>query len=162
MMSCSTAVSMNASPSKIFVSFYLNCRIPVPQGGGKTVLKPVADVWLHHPKRRQFVGGVIFDPSGHHARPDMLNLWQGFAVEPRPGSWARLQDHILKIVCAGDTSLRDWLMGWMARLVQRPGEQGEVAVVMRGIEGCGKGTIGEGVTPYSSANTAWLSATPNI
>ncbi len=62
-------------------------------------------------------------------------------VKPRPGSWARLQEHILKIVCAGDKNLRDWLMGWMARLVQCPGEQGEVAVVMRGIEGCGKGTL---------------------
>ncbi len=120
---------------------YLNRRIRVPQGNGKTALKPVADVWLSHPDRRQFIGGVIFDPSGHHARPDKLNLWQGFAVKPRPGSWARLQEHILKIVCAGDKNLRDWLMGWMARLVQCPGEQGEVAVVMRGIEGCGKGTL---------------------
>ena len=120
---------------------HLNRRIRIPHGNGNTALKPVADVWLNHPDRRQFIGGVIFDPSCRHARPDMLNLWQGFNVKPRPGSWARLQDHILKIVCAGDTSLRDWLMGWMARLVQYPSEQGEVAIVMRGIEGCGKGTL---------------------
>ncbi len=120
---------------------HLNRRIRIPHGNGNTALKPVADVWLNHPDRRQFIGGVIFDPSGRHVRPDMLNLWQGFAVEPRPGSWARLQEHILKIVCAGDTNLCDWLMGWMARLVQYPSEQGEVAVVMRGIEGCGKGTL---------------------
>ena len=120
---------------------HLNRRIRIPLGNGNTALKPVADVWLHHPDRRQFIGGVIFDPSGRHVRPDKLNLWQGFNVKPRPGSWTRLQDHILKIVCAGDSSLRDWLIGWMARLVQSPGEQGEVAVVMRGIEGCGKGTL---------------------
>jgi hypothetical protein len=115
---------------------YLNRRVHV----GKT-MKSVADVWLHHPDRRQYIGGIIFDPSGRDARPNALNLWQGFAVEPRPQSWARMQDHILDIVCAGNTHHRDWLVGWMARLMQRPGEQGEVAVVMRGIEGTGKGTL---------------------
>ena len=62
-------------------------------------------------------------------------------LSPSRGSWKRLQDHILNVVCSGNTEHRDWLMGWMARLVQRPGEQGEVAVVMRGIEGAGKGTL---------------------
>jgi hypothetical protein len=125
-----------------FRRLYLNRRIRVPQGEeGKVVMKPVADIWLTHPDRRQFIGGVVFDPSGRHVRPDALNLWQGYAVKPRPGSWARLQDHILKVICGGNTEHRDWLMGWMARLVQCPAEQGEVAVVMRGIEGTGKGTL---------------------
>jgi hypothetical protein len=125
-----------------FKRLYLNRRIRVPQGDeGKTVMKPIADIWLTHTDRRQFIGGVVFDPSGKHVRPGTLNLWQGFAVKPRRGTWARLQDHILKIICGGNAGHRDWLMGWMARLVQRPAEQGEVAVVMRGIEGTGKGTL---------------------
>ena len=122
--------------------FHLDQRVRVPHGSeGKTVLRPVVDIWLQHPNRRKFIGGIIFDPSCRHARPDTLNLWEGFAVKPRPGSWGRLKDHILTIICASNKTHFDWLMGWMARLVQRPGEQGEVAVVMRGIEGCGKGTL---------------------
>lgn len=125
-----------------FRRLWLNRRIAIPQGDeGKTVLRPVADIWLNHPERRQFIGGVVFDPSGQHPQPDVLNLWQGFAVRPHPGSWARLQDHLLTLVCAGNRVHFDWLMGWMARLIQRPAEPGEVAIVLRGREGTGKGTL---------------------
>jgi hypothetical protein len=108
---------------------------------GNLVLKNAATAWLEHPDRRQFIGGVVFDPSGRRLSNDTLNLWQGFAVEPRPGSWALLWNHIETVVCAGNRKYFDYLLGWMARLVQRPAEQGEVAVVMRGIEGAGKGIL---------------------
>ena len=70
-----------------------------------------------------------------------FNLWQGLAIQPRPGSWARLQDHMLQIICAGDQGHFDWLSGRILCLVERPAEQGEVAVVMRGVQGSGKGTL---------------------
>ena len=121
---------------------YLNRRICVGEDNrGNAMFRPVADVWLSHPDRRQFIGGVIFDPSQRHVGPSVLNLWQGFAVQPRAGSWARLQDHIQQVICAGNREYFVFLMGWMARLVQVPAEQGEVAAVMRGGEGTGKGTL---------------------
>jgi len=103
--------------------------------------RPAAEVWLQHPDRRQFIGGVVCDPTGKRVPPGALNLWQGFAVQPRPGSWQRMKDHVLRVICAGNRKHFDYLMGWMARLVQRPAEQGEVAVVLRGGEGTGKGTL---------------------
>ena len=121
---------------------YLNRRICLGQDGdGKPIYKPVADLWLRHHDRRQFIGGVTFNPSGQHVRPDTLNLWQGFAVQPRAGSWSRLRDHILEVICCGNQDHFTYLLNWMARLIQRPAEQGEVAVVMRGGEGTGKGTL---------------------
>ena len=121
---------------------YLNRSVAVGRNGkGKQVTVPVAEFWLHHFLRRQFTGGITFDPSGRHTQADTLNMWQGFAVQRRAGSWKRLQDHILKILCAGNSGHFDYVMGWMARMVQHPAEQGEVAIVMRGIEGCGKGTL---------------------
>ena len=38
-------------------------------------------------------------------------------------------------------------MDWMARLIQFPAQQGEVAVVLIGIEGTGKGILAR-ATPY--------------
>lgn len=108
---------------------------------GNPVLKPSAEIWLRHKDRRQYRGGVIFDPSGKHVRPDMLNLWQGFAVKPRPGTWERLKRHVFTVLCGSRQELYDYLMNWMARLMQHPAQQGEVAVVMRGGEGTGKGTL---------------------
>ena len=108
---------------------------------GSPIYKKAADIWLEHRNRRQFIGGVTFDPSGKHVRPDMLNLWQGFGVTPRPGKWERLKSHIYVVLCGSQQELYDYLMNWMARLVQFPAQQGEVAIVMRGGEGTGKGTL---------------------
>ena len=72
----------------------------------------------------------------------MLNLWQGFAVKPRAGSWRTAQANTLRtIICNGNTDHFDYLMDWMADLVQHPEKQGEVAIVLRGNEGTGKGIL---------------------
>jgi hypothetical protein len=125
-----------------FRNLYLNRLVAVgTDSEGRPIHKRAAEVWLAHPDRQQYRGGVVFDPSGKHARPDALNLWQGFAIEPKAGSWALMQEHIRTVICRGQPDRYDYLIGWMARMVQRPAEQGEVAVVMRGAEGTGKGTL---------------------
>ena len=108
---------------------------------GDPVFSQVAPLWLRHPDRRQFIGGVIFDPSGSSRDPEKLNLWQGFAIPPKRGTWNRMKDHILKVVCAGDDKINEYVMNWCARMVQFPAQRGEVAIVMKGVEGTGKGTL---------------------
>jgi Family of unknown function (DUF5906)/Primase C terminal 2 (PriCT-2) len=108
---------------------------------GEPVFNQVAPLWLRHPDRRQFIRGVIFDPSGSNRDPEKLNLWQGFAVQSRPGSWAKMKDHILNVICDGNSDLNDYVLNWAARMVQFPAEQGEVAIVLKGVEGSGKGTL---------------------
>ena len=125
-----------------FKKIYLNRRVKVgTDKDGLPIWKPAADFWLKHPDRRQYIGGVTFDPSGKHCRPDVMNLWQGYAVEPKPGTWTQLRAHIFRIVCAENREHFDFLIGWLARMVQFPAEQGEVAVVLKGIEGAGKGIV---------------------
>jgi hypothetical protein len=50
-----------------------------------TGLTDAADAWLRSPDRRQLVNGVEFNPSGTPSADGVLNLWQGFAVEPKQG-----------------------------------------------------------------------------
>ena len=98
--------------------------------------------WLTHPERRQYLGGVVFDPTEKKTAPDQLNIWMGFGVKPQPGgSWALLRQHILEVICDGNEGYFSYLLSWMARVVQLPAEPGEVAVVMQGGEGTGKGTL---------------------
>ncbi len=121
---------------------YLNRQIVVGRNNeGKPITKSAAEIWLRSPERRQFLRGVIFDPSGRRAPAGTLNLWTGFAVQPKPGSWRRMQNHIRDVLCQGNIEHYNYVLGWMAMLVQRPAEQGEVAVVMKGFEGTGKGTL---------------------
>ena len=44
---------------------------------------------------------------------------------------------------AATTSTIEWLIGWLAYCVQHPGRQAEVAVVLRGLKGTGKGMVGQ-------------------
>lgn len=119
-------------------------RIGKKEDGGWSY-KPAAEVWLTHRNRRQYIDGVTFDPSGRESEPGTLNLWQGFGVEPAApgdaGMWDRLRQHCLEVLCGGSEDLLDYLLDWLARLVQFPAAPGEVAVVMRGGEGTGKGTL---------------------
>jgi hypothetical protein len=120
---------------------YLNQSILTGQDGtGKQVFKSVADVWLTSQDRAQYIHGVVFDPTGRQ-QDGILNLWKGFAVKPEPGNWSIMKDHIRIHICAENAEHFDYFMGWLARLVQFPAEQAEVAIVMRSVEGTGKGTV---------------------
>ena len=46
--------------------------------------------------------------------------------------------HIRSNVCQGNQQYYVYLLGWMARLVQKPNQTGEVAIVLRGGKGVGK------------------------
>ena len=122
-------------------ALYMNRSVRVGKDAdGNATYKPAAEVWLRSPRRRQFIDGVKFDPSGT-TEPGVLNLWRGFSVEAAPGDWSLMREHIEQIICDGDPVRIKYLLGWLARMVQQPGKQGETAVVMRGLEGCGKGTL---------------------
>jgi hypothetical protein len=54
-----------------------------------------------------------------------------------------LRLHLLEVVCNGSPADFEYLMGWCARCVQHPERQAEVAVVLRGEKGTGKGTFAQ-------------------
>ena len=99
--------------------------------------------WFEWKQRRQYLGqGIVFDPSGPPDIPDdMLNLWRGFAIEPKPGDWSLLRNHLLEVICSGNQTWFDYLLGWMAHAVQRRDEPIGVAVALRGEQGAGKGVV---------------------
>jgi hypothetical protein len=113
--------------------FYQNR--PIQVGDDVTT---AANYWLKSPKRRQYLGGVVFDPTGN-APADCWNLWSGFAVEPRQGDWSLMREHIRDVICAGDDASFEYVLNWTARLFQKPNRPGEVALVLRGLKGVGKG-----------------------
>jgi hypothetical protein len=99
-------------------------------------LIPAGKWWLEHKNHRKFER-MVFSPSVV-TPSNVLNLWTGFAVESRQGDCGLYLDHILTNICSGNQLHYDYLINWMARTVQQPNTQGEVAVVMRGGRGTGK------------------------
>lgn len=107
--------------------------------------EPVSAKWMRDPDRRQFLEGVEFAPGG--APPGVLNLWRGWAVEPDPGaSCERFLEHVRAVVCGGNRDHADYVLGWLAHMVQRPHEKPGVALVLRGAKGAGKDSVGEYVS----------------
>jgi hypothetical protein len=99
---------------------------------------PLATWWLSEPRRRQYEG-VCFEPGKWQEVDRKRNLWTGFAVMPKPGNCARYLDFLREVICSGSQGHYDYLVNVMADAVQRPNKQGDVAVVLRGLEGVGKG-----------------------
>jgi hypothetical protein len=114
-------------------------KVVQPSGAVRPVDKGAA--WLDHAARRQYKAEAFL--PGSEAPPDVLNLWSGFAIEPKPGRWPLFRAHIRDIICDGDETADAYVMNWLARCVQRPAEAGQVAIVLRGGEGAGKGTLAD-------------------
>ncbi|MDB5177550.1 MAG: hypothetical protein JWN75_1218 [Candidatus Saccharibacteria bacterium] len=97
---------------------------------------PLGNWWLKHPRRRQYET-IVFAP-GKEVH-DAYNLWRGFSCEAVPGDCSLFLKHVQENICCNDPVKFEYLMNWMARTVQRPDKAGEVAIVLRGKMGTGKG-----------------------
>lgn len=103
---------------------------------------PMGHWWLQHPQRNQS-RTLVFVPNQKVDPKEAYNLWQGFAVDGKPGDCSLLLDHIEHNVCASNAVHFDYLMNWMARAVQQPASPGETAIVMRGSMGVGKSFLAQ-------------------
>lgn len=117
-----------------FRAFYANRRVMIPHGN-----KPVSigKAWLESPLRRQYKG-IVFSPGKEV--PDHYNLYRGLAVDPKPGKWDRYQDHLFEVIAGGSKEVFNYIVAWMAHLVQFPGgDLPGTSIVLRGKQGSGKG-----------------------
>lgn len=118
---------------------------------GKTKGVGVADIWLGHEHRRTYPGGMGLYPDGKIPN-GYYNTWNGFSVKSREGKCELFCRHVKYIICGGNEKYYDWLMDWLADLVQDPSNPKGCAVILKGGEGVGKGifaeTIGELFGPH--------------
>lgn len=105
---------------------------------GAPVYMTLGKYWLQHSLRRQYET-MKFMPQGDE--PGVYNLWRGFNVEPRPGNCDLFLAHLKDNICSGREDYYEYFIHWMARCVQYPASPGEVAIVLRGGKGAGKGTV---------------------
>lgn len=99
----------------------------------------IAAKWLVWASRRTY-SKLMFDPGGKDER-DVFNTWRGLAVKPMDGSSVLIRAHIHEVWCGGNSAQFEYVMWWLALLVQRPWIKPEVALVLRSREGSGKTII---------------------
>jgi hypothetical protein len=118
-----------------FCAFHAKKKKSVPAGNGTKEIG-IGRWWIDHAGRRQY-DRVAYLPG--ITDPNVLNLWRGFAFVPKPGKCELYLAHLYENVCRKNQDHFDYLLNWKADAVQRPGRRCEVAIVLRGKEGTGKG-----------------------
>lgn len=87
--------------------------------------------------------GLICDPSTDElVTRGKLNTWRGWNIKPAKGDWSLMRRHIEEVIANGHTSFYNYTINWTAWSLQNPGIPAEVALFIRGVEGCGKGIFG--------------------
>jgi Family of unknown function (DUF5906) len=137
-------------PSYRLATQFENQRVVVGvKKDGDPIYKTKYELWLKDPYRRD-ANGVCLRPGkpwGIDPATREFNLWWGWAVEPHEPDakhhWRHFERHIRKIVANGDDRCATYILNWMAFCVQRPADLPEVALVFRGGEGAGKGTVAQ-------------------
>ena len=129
-----------------FRNRYMNRFVEIQTEDG-AIRIPWGKWWLSHSQRREYLGlrfmpgapeEVALGPAGDK----YLNLWRGFSVKPIPGDWSLIKAHIDGILANGDPDAASYIIKWAAYAVQHPDEPAEVALVLKGNKGCGKGLFG--------------------
>jgi hypothetical protein len=109
---------------------------------GDPIIKPITEAQLNHPQRRTYSSLVLAPSEPHVTQEGAYNLFRGFGVESNTtGSWELLDDLVYRVICRNNDRDYEYLLDWAARCVQEPSLQAEVAVVLRGDRGVGKGTF---------------------
>lgn len=122
-----------------FKNATMNKRTLVTNAQGKPTVVPKSAVWLVDPNRKEFPMGITFYPGKPTEFDGYFNQWGGWSMEPKAGDWSKLRNHIFEIICRKNQSHFEWLLDWMADMLQDPANPKGTAVVMKGPEGAGKG-----------------------
>ena len=101
----------------------------------------------------------VYDATAFSPRstpPTTLNFWVGHTVTPAAGDWSVIRDFIFDVICDGDSGLFDYLIKYLAHMLQKPEEKPGIAIVMLSQEGCGKGSM------FALLNAIWTRTTLEV
>lgn len=120
-------------------TMFLPEKMKVELEDGKVKQMTKAEFWLGHPDRRA-AKTVVCKPTskveGHE-----FNVWRGLNYEPKKNNWDLYEQHIRENVANGEDEIYEWIMDWMASIVQDPEHGPSTCLVLRGGQGIGKGMV---------------------
>jgi hypothetical protein len=113
---------------------------------GEAVTKHVnpAKFWLESPESISAKHGLTFHPKETRFHQGKLNTYMGRGCEPITATKDDVHiylQHVYKVICDKDLPSYEYVIKWLAHLVQKPEEKPEVAIVLKAGQGTGKGTF---------------------
>jgi hypothetical protein len=113
--------------------------------------------WLAWLGRREY-SNVVFEPDKDLILTDELpkgeeyNVYAGLAVTPKAGDCNRITKHIRTVLCNDNEELYAYVLNWIARMVQKPAEPAQTAILLHSKEGTGKNTITDMMVDWYGEN----------
>ena len=68
-----------------------------------------------------------------------LNYWIPPLINPQIGQWDLIRSYLKDVICDGDARIYDYLIKYLAHMVQHPEEKPGVMIILLGRQGTGKG-----------------------
>lgn len=103
-----------------------------------------AKLWIESPESHSAKYGLTFHPTEGKFHNGKLNTYMGRGCEPIECERADVEvylNHIYRVICSKDKQAYEYVIKWLAHLVQKPWEKPEVAIVLKAGQGTGKGTF---------------------
>ncbi len=120
-------------------------------GRGKWQKRSFINEWVQDSHKRE-VHSLVVDPRGTKA--GVYNLWVGYTaanlnhelfLTDKPDKYefvmGPITDHLNLVVTGGNQVHTEWILDWIANIIQRPWKKTEVGLVLFGRQGCGKGIL---------------------
>lgn len=103
----------------------------------------ISNLWLKNNTKRKEVRCFGFDPE--NKEKDIFNLWRGYDITKEMADKFDIEDaepilkHIKEILCNGNKVAYEYVMNWMAHLIQYPHLKMGVVLCLKSLfEGAGK------------------------
>ena len=114
---------------------------------------------MNWPGKTFYANGLGYYPDTHNLPSECYNLFRGWGVIPRKTTGldldpdlAIIKTHLQDVICDGDQKAYHYLIGWLAQMLQKPADKPPVAILLKSIEGSGKGTVYELIKSMLGSN----------
>lgn len=118
---------------------------------GKSLMSRYLENLAVNSDKKQTINDFMVDPNTVCYRKtaftpsptsnETLNYWAPPNIPRFKGNWGLVRSFLKDIICNGNSNLFDYLIGYLAHMLQRPEEKPEVMLVLLGGQGTGKGSF---------------------
>tara|TARA_R110000824_G_scaffold387325_1_gene582568 strand:+ start:1483 stop:4167 length:2685 start_codon:yes stop_codon:yes gene_type:complete len=105
----------------------------------------IFEKWIENINRRE-VRKIGFNPKDIND-PDIFNLWKGYKISKSEADTYNEEDafpileHLLKRWCSNKPEVYEYVMNYLAHIIQKPYQKSGVVLTLKSDEGAGKGLI---------------------
>ncbi|GLX82479.1 DUF5906 domain-containing protein [Thalassotalea eurytherma] len=118
--------------------------------------------WFKWESKSIYRNGVGFYPNINDCPDGVYNFYKGLAIEPEKGDCSVYLNHIKEGICGGDHQAAEYFIQWLAHMIQKPEEKPSVAILMKSLEGTGKGTLVEPLKQMLGEHSAHVNGHYNL